>query len=278
MAEGTPENPHTYPQGVPCWIEHEATDVDGAVAFYGGLFGWTFEDRLPADAPVRFVLASNRGKDAASIATADGAARWLTYIAVDDIDAVTTAAARAGGALLVPAQSAGPAGSASVLRDPQGAEFALWQAEARRGSQINNAPGSWNFSDLRTTDVDAGLDYYIRLFGWEIADMGPDAGAMIRVPGYGDHLKATVDPGIRERQAGAPDGFADAIGQAVALESGEAPHWHVTFSVEDRDASSARAEQLGATVLSRREGTWARTARIRDPWGAEFTLSAFRGL
>ena len=35
---------------------------------------------------------------------------------------------------------------------------------------------------------------------------------MIQVPGYGDHLAATVDPDIHERQATAPPGFADVIG------------------------------------------------------------------
>jgi uncharacterized protein len=275
MAEGTPENPHTYPQGVPCWIEYEAPDPDAAVAFYGGLLGWTFEDRLGPDAPVRFLLGRLDGKDAGSIATADGDARWLTYVAVDDAETMTTAAAAAGGAVESPAQSAGPAGSAAVLRDPQGAEFALWQAGARLGSQVNNSPDSWNFSDLHTTDLAAGLDYYRRVFGWEVADMGDDAHHMIRRPGYGDHLEATVDPGIRERQAGAPEGFADAIAGAVGVEPGEAPNWHVSFSVADRDAAIARVEELGGAVVARADEKWTLRARIRDPWGAEFTLSQF---
>jgi hypothetical protein len=59
-----------------------------------------------------------------------------------------------------------------------------------------------------------------------------DFGAtMWRVPGYGDHLEATVDPDIRARQASAPEGFEDAM--------------------------------------------WTRSAVIRDPQGAELTLSQF---
>ena len=153
--------------------------------------------------------------------------------------------------------------------------FRLWQARARLGSQVNNVPGSWNFSDLHTTDVEHDLDFYRSVFGWEVQDMGPDAGAMITVPGYGDHLESTVDPDIRTRQAGAPEAFADAIGGATVLEGAEQPHWHVTFSVADRDAAAQRAESLGATVLTTRRGTWSKTARIRDPWGAELTLSQF---
>ncbi len=70
---------------------------------------------------------------------------------------------------------------------------------------------------------------------------------VIRRPGYGDHLAATVDPGIHERQEGisAPPGFADAIGRLAPLENGH-DHWHVTFTVASRDESAAATERLGA--------------------------------
>ena len=100
---------------------------------------------------------------------------------------------------------------------------------------------------------------------------------MIRRPGYGDHLEATVDPGIRSRQSdvAAPPGFEDAIGWLVPAEPSQPDHWHVTFAVEDRDASVALAERLGATVLSSDDTDWTKHAVIRDPQGAELTLSQF---
>ena len=39
--------PRSYPEGVTSWIDVEHQDVDGARAFYGGLFGWTFTDATP---------------------------------------------------------------------------------------------------------------------------------------------------------------------------------------------------------------------------------------
>jgi hypothetical protein len=104
--------------------------------------------------------------------------------------------------------------------------------------------------------------------------MAQDAGTMIQVPGYGDHLAATVDPGIDERQASAPPGFADVIG-GVLVTADEPPHWHVTFTVADRDDSAATAERLGATVLRSAGSAWTRDALLRDPQGAEFTVSQF---
>ncbi|HET6735898.1 VOC family protein, partial [Mycobacterium sp.] len=158
--------------------------------------------------------------------------------------------------------------------DPRGAHFRLWQPRRRLGAQVANAPGSWNFSDLHTADAAAAEAFYAPLFGWEFDDVG--FATMIRRPGYGDHLAATVDPGIRDRQDGisAPPGFADAIGWLAPLDQGP-DHWHVTFTVADRDHSVAVAEKLGATVISSQDTDWTKSALIRDPQGAELTLSQF---
>jgi len=36
-----------YIPGVPCWVDATQPDPEAAVAFYGQLFGWAFEDVLP---------------------------------------------------------------------------------------------------------------------------------------------------------------------------------------------------------------------------------------
>jgi uncharacterized protein len=52
-------------------------------------------------------------------------------------------------------------------------------------------------------------------------------------------------------------------------------HWHVSFTVADRDKSVSVAEKLGATVISTEDTEWTKAALIRDPQGAELTLSQF---
>ena len=52
-------------------------------------------------------------------------------------------------------------------------------------------------------------------------------------------------------------------------------HWQVSFTVADRDASAATAEELGGTVLDTEDAEWTKTATIRDPQGAELVLSQF---
>jgi predicted enzyme related to lactoylglutathione lyase len=267
----------TYPHGVPCWVDTEQADPDATRRFYGELLGWTFEDAMPPEAPGHYWIASLDGRDVAAVAPGvEGAAGWHTYVAVDDADAAAASVAANGGVVTAEPQDAGPGGRAASCRDPAGAAFRLWQPRARPGAQLVNAPGTWNFSDLHTSDVEGAKAFYAAVFGWEAADLG--FASMFRRPGYGDHLESTVDPAIRERQSevDAPPGFEDAIGWLAPLEPGApSPHWHVTFSVADRDESVATAERLGATVASSTDTEWAKVAEIRDPQGAELTLSQF---
>jgi predicted enzyme related to lactoylglutathione lyase len=265
----------SYPHGVTCWIDSEQPDLEAASRFYGGLFGWTLTDAVPPDAPGSYLIATLDGADVAALGPATGSsAGWNTYVAVDDADVTAAAVPAAGGVVLAPPADAGPGGRAATCADPQGAGFRLWQARRRLGAQLTNSPGTWNFSDLRTPDRDAAMAFYAPLFGWRAVDMAQGAGTMLQVPGYGDHLAATVDPGIHERQAAAPPGFADVIGSLVVTPD-EPAHWHVTFTVADRDGSVATAERLGATVLRSADELWTRNALLRDPQGAEFTVSQF---
>ena len=101
---------------------------------------------------------------------------------------------------------------------------------------------------------------------------------MWRRPGYGDHLAATVDPDIYNRQKGvsAPPGFADAMPGWFRLQGDEVPHWHVTFAVGDRDEAVASALRLGARDdAGPLDDAWTKSAVVRDPQGATFTLSQF---
>ena len=264
----------TYPHGVPSWVDTEQPDPEAAKAFYGELFGWTFTDVSPEGAPF-YSIASIGGADVAGLGAKQAApATWNTYVAVDDADAIAAAVPGGGGELLMGPLDPGPAGRLAVVGDPAGAQFRLWQAGARAGAQIVNEPGTWNFSDLHT-DRPETLGFYAGLFGWEASDLG--FATMVRAPGYGDHLAATVDPGIRERQQGvaAPPGFEDAIAWLAALEPGTSPHWHVTFAVADRDAAVQTATRLGAEILDVATTQWTRTALVSDPQGAVFTASQF---
>jgi uncharacterized protein len=266
----------TYPPGVPCWIDTEQSDVDAAIEFYGAIFGWTFEEVMPPGSEDRYVIAKLEGQDVAAIAgPREGPAGWNTYIAVESADAAVRRLAAAGAVVRSAPADAGEGGRGAVLTDPEGVEFRIWEARRRLGAQLANQPGAWNFSDLHTNEVGAASAFYGLAFGWHVDDIG--FGTLIRCPGYGDHLEATIDPGIRSRQSefASPQGFEDAIAWMAPAALNEAPQWHVSFTVADRDQTVVDAERLGAQVLAQDENQWTRSALIRDPQGAAFTASQF---
>ncbi|WP_454858469.1 VOC family protein [Promicromonospora soli] len=277
-----PHITRTYPHGVPSWIDLETPDVDAALAFYGDLFGWRFTEKLPPGAPGRYAIASQDGTDATAVAAIatpdkgfDGEVAWHTYLAVDDIAATAARVTELGGVVSSPPEAVGPpgqpAGQMARIVDPQGAPSRLWQAGTRPGAQAVNVPGTWNFSNLLTPDVDRALQFYGPLLGWVRSD---DLGAgMARVPGYGNHLASTIDPEIHERQEYVPPGFSDVV--AGVLQADGLAHWSVAFAVADRDGSVADAERAGATILATEDEEWSKSAKVRDPFGAELVLAQF---
>ena len=275
-----------YPPGVPCWVDTAQPEPDAAVAFYRSLFGWEFADRMPADAPGHYFVASLDDLDVAAVASApDGAPTtpaWNMYIWVESADATAAKVVEAGGQVLAEPFDILDAGRMAVCTDPSGAVFSIWQARGHRGAQSVNAPGTWNFSELNTRDPDGVEVFYGAVFGWEATLLEGDGPAMWRMPGYGDFLELR-DPDVRSRQAdvGAPPGFEDAIAWLMPMTSDQfpedvPPHWSVTFAVDDTDAVVARASELGGKVLVPPfDAPFVRSAVISDPQGAVLTVSKF---
>ena len=264
-----------FPPGVPSWVDVTCPDPPAAADFYRSLFSWELEDRMPGDAPGHSFIARLAGHDVAGVGDG-GPPAWNTYIGVEDADAGAARVAEAGGRVLAGPLEVGPAGRMVVCADPAGATFNLWQPGTRLGAELVNAPNAWNWSDLHTSDPDGAQAFYGAVFGWE-ADDTEYGGFMWRRPGYADFLEQ-FDPGLRQRHSdfGAPPGFSDAIGWMMPLEDG-APRWSVTFSVDDADALAARAVEFGGAVVAPpADAGPTRVATLRDPQGAQFTISHFR--
>jgi predicted enzyme related to lactoylglutathione lyase len=276
-----------YPPGVPCWVDTAQPDPEAAVRFYGGLFGWEFEDRMPADSPGRYFVAQLQGRDVAAVGSQPEdwppAAVWNTYVWVDSADATATRVKDAGGTALVDPFDVLDAGRMGVFTDPEGAVFCLWQANQHRGAQLVNHPNTWNWSDLSTRDPAGAAAFYGAVFGWEADSAALEAMGFTfwRLPGYGDFLEVR-DPDLRRRQAdaGAPPGFEDAVASLVLLagdQSGDvAPHWSVTFAVDDTDATVDRAVELGGrVVVPPFDAPPVRSAVLADPQGATFAVNTY---
>jgi uncharacterized protein len=271
-----------YIPGVPCWIDTSQPDPDAACEFYGGLFGWDFEDAMPQGSPARYAIGRIRGGAAAAVGSvAEGApatAAWNTYIWVDSADETVAKARAAGGGVVTEPFDVMDAGRMAVLTDREGAAFCVWQPGTNKGAQVVNEHGSLNFNTLVTRDPVAAEAFYGAVFGWRRLTI--PAGVMWTLPGYGDHLEEKT-PGLREQMAqmSAPEGFIDVVAALDLVASGDAEpaaHWRVTFAVDDVAATVAKARELGGEVAyGPVDAPWARLAMINDPQGASFIASQF---
>ena len=265
-----------FPPGVPCWVDTQQPDRDAALRFYGAVFGWSFEDHLQrGDRAYDLAMLDGRVVAAIGSGPSDTTATWTTYIGVEDADAAVAKVEAAGGTVVAPSLRAGNAGRLVLLIDPTGANLALWEPGRRKGVELVNEPGSWNWSLLSTPDPAGAAAFYAEVFGWE-TDLDAPGPKLVRLPGYADFLEQ-FDPELRARHAagGVPEGFSDAV--AWILPSRGAAFWAVTFLVADTDAAAQAAEREGGRVVSGPTDTeWTREVVLADPAGATFTASAFR--
>jgi len=270
-----------YIPGVPCWVDTTQPDLDAALGFYSGLFGWEFEDSMPEGSEGSYFIGRIGGGDVAAVGPipqgATPTAMWNTYIWVDSADETAAQVRRAGGGVVANPFDVLEAGRMAVLTDLEGAAFCVWQASNHKGAKVVNEHGSLNFNGLATRDPEGAQAFYGAVFGWQTLAL--PAGVMWTLPGYGDHLEA-ASPGLRQQmtQMGAPEGFIDVVAalNPIADDDTDAQaHWSVTFAVDDAAAAAATAQELGGEVVGPFDAPWTRMAVVTDPQGATFIASQF---
>ncbi len=277
-----PERDHYIP-GVPCWVDTAQPDPAAGTGFYGGLFGWEFEDVMPPGSGANYFIARLHGGDVAAVGSIpEGApqqAAWNTYIAVADADDAVAKVRAAGGSTLSEPFDVMEAGRMAVLADPEGAVFSVWQARQTFGAGVVNEAGSLNFNGLATRDAAAAKAFYGSVFGWSTLDVGGGAD-MWTMPGYGDDLERD-NPDLRKMvaESGGPPGFEDVVAAITPIGDDQPdtpPHWSVTFATDDADATAAKATELGGTVVvPPMDAPWVRMTVLQDPQGATFIASQF---
>jgi len=112
--------------GALVWNELASPDLDASSAFYSGLFGWTIAPFDGSPEPYLSIKNGDANNGGIRPITPPGTPpHWLVYFGVDDIDAALATATELGATTL-----AGPIdiqiAKIAVVRDPQGAVFALY--------------------------------------------------------------------------------------------------------------------------------------------------------
>lgn len=211
------------------WTDLTTPDAGAAKAFYGGLFGWDFEDN-PVPGGGVYVMARIGGRAVAALYE-DGSRHpaWASYVTVDDADAVTARARELGANVLAEPFDVMEAGRMATLQDPTGAVFCVWEPRQSIGAELVNAPGALTLNQLNnTTDPEAALRFYSELFGWRIE---PVPGADI--PYWGIYRGERMNGGMMQMSPDSPT----------------PSHWLVYFGIDDIDAAAERIGSSGGGVL-----------------------------
>jgi predicted enzyme related to lactoylglutathione lyase len=247
-----------YPHATFSWIDANTSDLAAGKAFYTELFGWNAVDQ-PLPGGGVYTMLQLEGLDVAAISemTPEMAAAgmppvWNSYITVDNLDEVAARVEEAGGAVMAPPFDVMDAGRMAMVQDPGGAIVCLWEAKAHIGAQLVNTPGALVWNELWTPDAAKTGEFYTNLFGWQIR--------FVEEMNY--HIFYNGD-----RMAAGMMEISEMTGPLP-------PHWSIYIAVEDCDATVAKAQALGATVLVPPMDIpeTGRSATLQDPQGAMFNV------
>lgn len=255
-----PTRTDPWPAGTPCWVDLNVPDVEGAVAFYTSVVGWTFVDTGAEYGG--YLIAQVDGHAAAGVdpAMQEGQpSAWTVYLASDDADATAKLIGEHGGSVFAGPMDFAGSGRVLVAADPTGGVFGVWQQTGMIGFEVQDEPGSFVWDDALLTDPAAGKRFYADVFGFQYAALGPEAG---EVPGDYETFHVGGPP-------------AGGIGGMTGAPPGTPSHWLAYFTVADIDAAVEAVSDGGGAVLRPPEDTpFGRIGVVVDPFGAQFGLHA----
>lgn len=241
-----------YTPGRFVWYELMSSDTERSAAFYSALCGWTI---APMEMPKGVYHVLTEGEDGVGgmYAIPEGEAipdHWVGYISGDP-DSVAARTRAFEGQVLVAPQTVPEVGKMTVLRDPQGAAIAAFKGEAGDPPPKHPVPTHrfcWNH--LSSPNVIGSQSYYQMAFGLK---GGTSADS--------DMVTLSAKDG----------GDVASIGQAP---EGASASWLHYIVVADLAASTAKAVELGATVVRANDeypGVGHATV-LTDPTGAAIAL------
>ena len=247
------------PNGKFTWFELMTSDVKAAGKFYSDVVGWSTHDMSGAEG-MQYTTFNIGDVGMAGMLHLTGHTAWIGYISVDDVDAHIEKIVEAGGKLWKPATDVPGMLRFAVMSDPQGAPIAVFTPNPAMPSPQRPAPptpGTIGWHELYTTDIDAGFDFYNKIFGWtKLTDMDMGPMGVYRIFDEGNHNQMG-DGGMMNKAPNAP-----------------ASSWNFYFAVDAIGAAIERIKAGGGKILNGPMQVPGNSWIIngQDPQGAAFSL------
>ena len=252
-----------------CWADICTPDRITAKLFYGGLFGWEFQDLFMPGGVYFYTMITMEGHNVAGMnelqpeqVEAGMSAYWNSYVCVKDVRASLANCLELGAEVLYEAVNILEIGSMAMLKAPGGATFSLWQPREHKGMQVMNQPGAACWFELVSNDVSASAKFYESAFGWKST-------SDLNEPAYTNLMRPEAAEG------------EELVGGMMKIEQewGDvSPNWAVYFLVDSVDDSLAQALNLGGEPLHDPiDIPNERLITMRDPMGGVFALQEITG-
>jgi uncharacterized protein len=230
------------------WHEQVSSDPRRAQDFYKQLFGWETEVFKPGE--LDYAMIASGGENHGGFAKAmEGAPppHWLSHVRVEQLDETIETAKSAGGRLAAGPFEMSEVGRMAIITDPQGAHVSIYEPEGEGPP----SEGVFVWDELGTTDADDAQRFYGDVFGWTTTHMGPD---------YGGYRVFNRDE--------------TGIAGLMTMPDDAPPRWQPYVAVEDPDATTAKAKELGGSALAEPMDVpkVGRIGVLRDPQGATFGI------
>ena len=245
------------PVGAPCWVDLLTSDPDKTCAFYGEVFGWTWESA--GEEYGGYINFSKDGVQVAGCMRNDGASGapdlWSIYLATKDAQATVDGAASHGGQVELPPTPVMEHGTMEFVIQPGQGRIGVWQPGLHKGFGVFAEAGTPSWFELHTGEYDKSVAFYRDVFGW-------------------DAHSVSDSPEFRYTTLGKDDGALAGIMDASSFLPKESPAaWYVYFGTDNADKSLATIVDLGGAVVQAAEDTpYGRLATATDPTGATFKL------
>ncbi len=242
------------------WHDLLTQDVTKARHFYADLLGWKYQIEhasnfvwKPGEAEYPLILANDEAHGGFFAPGQNFLSRWIAYVMVQDVDAVTAKAKSLGGTIVREPFDTPGVGRSSVIQDLQGAVI----CPTFPTHSFPAPSGTFLWDELITDDVESAKLFYCDLFGWRFHDLD--------VTGTGRYaVLKSID---NTDAVGVTNQSFSTVGFAV---------WMPYLATDDVDAAIANAKALGASVCE--EATYMpsgeRKAILAAPTGAVFGLLA----
>ncbi len=161
--------------GTPCWVDCDVASLDEQAAlqrFLSDLYGWEWS--VGDEHAGYYTTATLEGSPVMGLSvSAEPSSRPTTYFATADTAASVERARALGGRVVFGPAHVFDLGWTTIIADPTGATYGLWQPEAFTGFGRMYEPNAPGWFDHVSRDSEAAARYYVGVTGHAVFEPEP---------------------------------------------------------------------------------------------------------